>query len=72
MFAGVVVFSVIGFKATATFDKCVVDRAAMVLANSTAILPVCDLQKELDNVSLKQKAFKDVRGFYLCKWLLPL
>lgn len=52
MFAGVVVFSVIGFKATATFDACVLERAAMEVANrSAAVLPVCDLQKELENVS---------------------
>lgn len=54
MFAGVVVFSVIGFKATATFDACVVERTAMEAANRTASsLPVCDLQKELANVSIK-------------------
>lgn len=51
MFAGVVVFSVIGFKATATFDKCMIERTAMQALNQTGItLPVCDLQKELDNV----------------------
>lgn len=52
MFAGVVVFAVIGFKATATFDSCVLQRDALILANSTKVLPVCDLQKELDNVSI--------------------
>lgn len=75
MFAGVVVFAVIGFKvdiiwdenfknlfklcvffiiqATATFDQCVIDRAAMVLANKTGtLLPECDLQKELANVRI--------------------
>lgn len=51
MFAGVVVFSVIGFKATATFDGCVAERASLMLRNVTENLPVCDLQKELDNVS---------------------
>lgn len=65
MFAGVVVFSVIGFKATATFDKCVVDRAAMVLANSTAILPVCDLQKELDNVSQKNQFWNSTLKMFI-------
>lgn len=49
MFAGVVVFSVIGFKATSTYEKCLVDRSALALINSTN-LPVCDLQRELDNV----------------------
>ncbi|XP_037028827.1 sodium-dependent neutral amino acid transporter B(0)AT3 isoform X1 [Bradysia coprophila] len=50
MFAGVVVFSVIGFKATSTYDKCLEERAALIHANqSNTILPVCDLQKELDN-----------------------
>lgn len=52
MFAGVVVFSIIGFKATATYDGCLAARAALVLQNATGmILPECDLQKELDNVS---------------------
>lgn len=52
MFAGIVVFAVIGFKATATFDGCEAERAALILKNSTQVLPVCDLQKELDNVSV--------------------
>lgn len=51
MFAGVVVFAVIGFKATSTYEKCVSDRSALSLINSTN-LPVCDLQRELDNVSV--------------------
>lgn len=79
MFAGIVVFSVIGFKATMTFEKCLETRGSMITElmgygyNSTNIpqdstvvtstpgseivnkilsdLPVCDLQKELDNVS---------------------
>lgn len=49
MFAGVVVFAVIGFKATSTYEKCLSDRSALALINSTN-LPVCDLQRELDNV----------------------
>lgn len=49
MFAGVVVFSVIGFKATSTYEKCLSDRNVSILANATN-LPVCDLQRELDNV----------------------
>ncbi|XP_058443694.1 sodium-dependent neutral amino acid transporter B(0)AT3 isoform X2 [Malaya genurostris] len=49
MFAGVVVFSVIGFKATSIFDSCVEERTALLLANKTSDLPVCDLQKELEN-----------------------
>ncbi|XP_055712703.1 sodium-dependent neutral amino acid transporter B(0)AT3 isoform X1 [Phlebotomus papatasi] len=49
MFAGVVVFSVIGFKATAIFDKCMEDKNSLIALNKTTDLPVCDLQKELDN-----------------------
>ncbi|XP_058063630.1 sodium-dependent neutral amino acid transporter B(0)AT3 [Anopheles bellator] len=50
MFAGVVVFSVIGFKATSIYDSCVEERAEMVRLNrSTDLLPPCDLQKELEN-----------------------
>lgn len=52
MFAGVVVFSVIGFKATATFDRCVEEKTSLISANFSGILPVCDLQKELDSVSI--------------------
>lgn len=76
MFAGIVVFSIIGFKATMVYEKCLSDRnetllevfgsgfASMVLPeagqlvrlnkNLTVVmpeLPICDLQKELDNVS---------------------
>ncbi|XP_018575346.1 sodium-dependent neutral amino acid transporter B(0)AT3 [Anoplophora glabripennis] len=73
MFAGIVVFSIIGFKATMTFEKCLQLRSSMLMEllgsdyNSSKIphqstvptnqainkilpdLPVCDLQKELDN-----------------------
>ncbi|XP_059618030.1 sodium-dependent neutral amino acid transporter B(0)AT3 isoform X2 [Phlebotomus argentipes] len=49
MFAGVVVFSVIGFKATATFDKCMDEKNSLIALNKTSDLPICDLQKELDN-----------------------
>lgn len=51
MFAGVVVFSVIGFKATATFDRCTEERKGMMARNLTSNLPVCDLEQELANVS---------------------
>lgn len=81
MFAGIVVFSVIGFKATMTFEKCLETRNLTLVEvlgsgyNDKSIpkegsfinittdhgiitrlmpsLPVCDLQKELDNVSIK-------------------
>uniref|UniRef100_A0A182KAF6 Transporter n=1 Tax=Anopheles christyi TaxID=43041 RepID=A0A182KAF6_9DIPT len=50
MFAGVVVFSVIGFKATSIYDSCVEERSVMIRQNkSHDLLPVCDLQKELEN-----------------------
>uniref|UniRef100_A0A8W7PST1 Transporter n=1 Tax=Anopheles coluzzii TaxID=1518534 RepID=A0A8W7PST1_ANOCL len=50
MFAGVVVFSVIGFKATSIYDSCVEERSEMIRLNkSHDLLPVCDLQKELEN-----------------------
>lgn len=49
MFAGVVVFAVIGFKATATFDRCTEERAGLVAQNRTHNLPICDLQQELAN-----------------------
>uniref|UniRef100_A0A6E8UYS1 Transporter n=1 Tax=Anopheles coluzzii TaxID=1518534 RepID=A0A6E8UYS1_ANOCL len=50
MFAGVVVFSVIGFKATSIYDSCVEERSEMIRQNkSHDLLPVCDLQKELEN-----------------------
>lgn len=51
MFAGIVVFSIIGFKATSTYEKCLAERSALTSANITTNLPVCDIQKELDNVS---------------------
>lgn len=59
LFAGIVVFSIIGFKAHMTFDKCLEDRNTTVLAAmkngtpfslATLLVPECDLQKELDNV----------------------
>lgn len=49
-FAGVVVFSIIGYKATATFDDCVERNAHRSANNATAgALETCDLQKELSN-----------------------
>lgn len=80
MFAGIVVFSIIGFKATMVYEKCLDTRNTTLtsllgnyfdadnipaegstfnypLANGSfgihvmPKLPVCDLQKELDNVS---------------------
>lgn len=81
MFAGIVVFSIIGFKATMVYEKCLDTRNSTIRellgdgfqgvlpqqgaiiniteAGSGAVssfvmplLPVCDLEKELDNVSL--------------------
>lgn len=66
MFAGIVVFSIIGFKATMTYENCLAERnetlkklvnnvsMSSTLENTTRTiisLPVCDLEKELDNVS---------------------
>lgn len=79
MFAGIVVFSVIGFKATMTYEKCLEVRNATlvevlgvgydessvpvegsfinittehgIITRLMPALPVCDLEKELDNVS---------------------
>lgn len=80
MFAGIVVFSIIGFKATMVYEKCLEIRNETLLelfgpayksmtfpeagqavpidlnGNLTSLimpnLPECDLQKELDNVSI--------------------
>ncbi|XP_046465289.1 sodium-dependent neutral amino acid transporter B(0)AT3 isoform X1 [Neodiprion pinetum] len=78
MFAGIVVFSIIGFKATMVYEQCLVDRNATlvgIFGNQVDVnnipppgafinvpsghgsldniimpeLPVCDLEKELDN-----------------------
>lgn len=80
MFAGIVVFSIIGFKATMVYDKCLETRNSTITdliekgfsegnfppegsvynvsyddgnfkSFVMPFLPVCDLQKELDNVS---------------------
>lgn len=50
MFAGIVVFSVIGYKATATYDSCLVESARLVSINEPG-LP-CSIKDELANVSL--------------------
>lgn len=53
MFAGVVVFSVIGFKAHATYDRCLERQQAQIAANKTNELIIhCDLQEELANVRI--------------------
>uniref|UniRef100_A0A1A9W244 Transporter n=1 Tax=Glossina brevipalpis TaxID=37001 RepID=A0A1A9W244_9MUSC len=50
MFAGVVVFSVIGFKATATYERCIAERDNLIKQQKNATnLPLCDLEKELAN-----------------------
>jgi solute carrier family 6 amino acid/orphan transporter-like 15/16/17/18/20 len=80
MFAGIVVFSIIGFKATMVYDKCLSVRNITISgllgngfdetrlppegtvlrvlnadgSNTSVVMPLlpeCDLQKELDNVS---------------------
>lgn len=79
MFAGIVVFSIIGFKATMIYEKCLeirnetllemfgssyksmvfpeagesvtIDKNGTITNLLMPLLPVCDLQKELDNVS---------------------
>lgn len=54
MFAGVVVFSVIGFKATATFDRCTAERDRLIKRNYTfKQLPECNLERELANVNYR-------------------
>lgn len=54
VFAGTVVFSVIGFKATATHETCLEQRQAMIGSGTPeSQLPECNLQDELANVSLK-------------------
>lgn len=48
-FAGVVVFSIIGFKATATFDECVERNNQKYAHDKTATLEKCSLEDELSN-----------------------
>jgi solute carrier family 6 (neurotransmitter transporter, amino acid/orphan) member 15/16/17/18/20 len=48
-FAGVVVFSIIGFKATSTFNECNEKNAKLMKENPHAELAICDLEKELSN-----------------------
>lgn len=48
-FAGVVVFSVIGFKATATYEECLDRNNRTLFHNAAAIVEPCSLQKELSN-----------------------
>ncbi|XP_014260324.1 sodium- and chloride-dependent transporter XTRP3 [Cimex lectularius] len=60
MFAGIVVFSIIGFKATLNYENCLAERnSTALLAQMTplptlssteiSVLPECDLEKELDS-----------------------
>lgn len=58
VFAGTVVFSVIGFKATKTHEACLALRNETLSNNSTGILPECDLQKELANVNIFEMMIK--------------
>ncbi|KAK7862615.1 hypothetical protein R5R35_005651 [Gryllus longicercus] len=53
MFAGIVVFSIIGFKATMIHERCLADRNSTLLAlqadpTANLTVPECDLEKELD------------------------
>ena len=48
-FAGVVVFSIIGFKATATYDECLKRNSDRLAHNSTDVLERCSLEDELSN-----------------------
>lgn len=48
-FAGVVVFSIIGFKATATYDDCLERNSERFARNASAVLEKCSLEDELSN-----------------------
>lgn len=48
-FAGVVVFSIIGFKATATYEECLDRNSELYLRNKSAVLEKCSLEDELSN-----------------------
>ncbi len=64
MFAGVVIFSIMGFKATKVHKRCLARRGDLIAAAgiedsedlvalpSGEQLPVCDLEAELDNVRI--------------------
>lgn len=68
VFAGTVVFSVIGFKATATHEKCLETRNALLNGpmNISITIPECNLQDELRNVSFVLNVFV----LLLCKYRL--
>lgn len=96
MFAGIVVFSVIGFKATMTYEKCLDMRNSTlvdilgsgydennvptegsfinittehgIITRLMPALPVCSLQKELDNVS-RTRHLKLALNSFICKTL---
>ncbi|EFX84589.1 hypothetical protein DAPPUDRAFT_314911 [Daphnia pulex] len=51
MFAAVVIFSVIGFKARMTYENCLETRNQTLVRAVLQELPVCDLQQELDNTA---------------------
>lgn len=48
-FAGVVVFSIIGFKATATYEECLDRNSELYLRHKSAVLEKCSLEDELSN-----------------------
>lgn len=48
-FAGVVVFSIIGFKATATYDECLERNNLKYKHDKSAVLEKCSLEDELSN-----------------------
>lgn len=50
------------FQATSIYDSCVEERDTLLALNKTSNLPVCDLQKELENVN----TMKSVKWLALC------
>uniref|UniRef100_A0A8D8MEV7 Transporter n=1 Tax=Cacopsylla melanoneura TaxID=428564 RepID=A0A8D8MEV7_9HEMI len=53
MFAAIVIFAIIGFKATSTYENCLKTQSAMLALDphDSHNLPECSLQKELENTA---------------------